>query len=207
MQLSDAGEARIRGYLFLLDRSLRTFLKREVASDAVREVESHIRERVREASPTPNERDALNRLLETLGPPHRLARAWSAELAVDEAVTTGRAWPLAKAVLALALHTAEGFAAGLALLIGYLLSFAMLLILVLRPFFPGHVGIITVDGQFRGAGLEISLPPGAVVSHGWELAIGCGILGVMLLVVTHLFARAYVRRVRARRAFGREALA
>jgi uncharacterized membrane protein len=207
MQLSDAGEARIRGYLFMLDRSLRTFLRREVATDAVREVESHIRERVRETSPTPNERDALNRLLESLGPPHRLARAWSAELAVDEAVSTGRAVAIVRAVLALALQTAEGFVAGLFLLMGYLLAVAALIVCAARPFFPNHVGIVTVDGRFHGAGFELSLPPGAVLSHGWELAIGCGVFGVILLVVTHLAARAYVRRVRARRGFGRAALA
>lgn len=207
MQLSEAGEARVRGYLFLLDRSLRTFLKREVAADAVREVESHIRERLLETTATPNERDALNRLLESLGPPHRLARAWSAELAVDEAVSTGRALPTLKAVVALALSTAEGFAAGFALLTGYLLSIASLIVFAARPFFPNHVGVVTIDGRFHGAGFELSLPPGAVLSHGWELAIGCGILGLILLIVTHVSARAYVRRVRARRAFGRAALA
>lgn len=207
MQLSEAGEARIRGYLFMLDRSLRTFLKREVAADAVREVESHIRERVRETTPTPNERDALNRLLESLGPPHRLARAWSAELAVDEAVSTGRAMATVRAVLALALHTVEGFVAGLFLVMGYLIALSMLIVCAARPLFPNNVGIVTVDGRFQSAGFELSLPPGAVLSHGWELAVGCGVLGVILLVVTHLFARAYVRRVRARRAYGRAALA
>jgi uncharacterized membrane protein len=207
MQLSEAGEARVRGYLFMLDRSLRTFLKRDIAADAVREVESHIRERVRETSPTPNERDALNRLLESLGPPHRLARAWSAELAVDEAVSTGRALPTIRAVVALALNTVEGFAAGFALLSGYLLSFAALIVCLAKPIVPDHVGIVTIDGRFHSAGFEISLPPGAVISHGWELAVGCGVLGLILLIVTHLSARAYVRRVRARRAFGRAALA
>jgi len=90
MNLSEAGESRVRGYLFMLESSLRTFLRRDVAADAVREVESHIRERVRETEPMPNERDALNQLLEALGPPHRLARAYSAEMAVDEAVETHR---------------------------------------------------------------------------------------------------------------------
>jgi uncharacterized membrane protein len=207
MQLSEAGEARVRGYLFMLDRSLRTFLKRDIAADAVREVESHIRERVRETSPTPNERDALNRLLESLGPPHRLARAWSAELAVDEAVSSGRALPTIRAVVALALNTVEGFAAGFALLSGYLLSIAALIVCIAKPIVPDHVGIVTIDGRFHSAGFEISLPPGAVISHGWELAVGCGVLGLILLIVTHLSARAYVRRVRARRAFGRAALA
>jgi uncharacterized membrane protein len=199
MQLSEAGEARIRGYLFMLDGSLRTFLKREIAADAVREVESHIRERVRETAAVPNERDALNRLLDALGPPHRLARAYSAEMAVDEAVSTGRVWATTRAVLALAAYTTEGFFVGLGILMGYMLAVAALLVCVAKPLFPNHVGIVTVDGRFRSAGLEISLPPGAVLSHGWELAIGCGVLGLVLLVVVHLAAKSYLRRVRHRR--------
>jgi hypothetical protein len=35
MILNDKGETRIRGYLYLLDRALRTFLPREVVDDAV----------------------------------------------------------------------------------------------------------------------------------------------------------------------------
>jgi uncharacterized membrane protein len=199
MQLSEAGEARIRGYLFMLDSSLRSFLRREVATDAVREVESHIRERVRETDPLPNERDALNRLLEALGPPHRLARAYSAELAVDEAVSSGRVWPIAKAVLAVAAQTTEGFFVGIGLFCGYLIAIAALLVFIARPFFPNHVGVVWVNGRFHGAGLEFGLPPGAVLSHGWELAIGCGVLGVVMLVATHLGAKAWLRRVRRRR--------
>ena len=46
MKISEVGESRVRGYLFVLERSLRTFLPREVVADAAREVESHIRERL-----------------------------------------------------------------------------------------------------------------------------------------------------------------
>src|SRR5262249_44066934 len=46
MVLSDTGEARVHGYLFVLERSLKTFLPTEVVRDAVREIESHLRERI-----------------------------------------------------------------------------------------------------------------------------------------------------------------
>ncbi len=51
MKLSGVGESRVRGYLYVLERSLRTFLPREVVADAVREVESHIRERLDQIDP------------------------------------------------------------------------------------------------------------------------------------------------------------
>jgi uncharacterized membrane protein len=207
MQLSEAGEARVRGYLFMLESSLRTFLRRETAADAVREVESHIRERVRDTSAVPNERDALNRLLEAMAPPHRLARAYSAELAVDEAVASGHALATVKAVLALAFHTTEGFIAGFLILMGYLVGAVSLLVLALKPLFPNNVGIFTVDGRFHGAGAQFPLPVGAVVSHGWEVALACSALGIVLLLTTHVAARSYLRRVRRRRELRREALA
>jgi uncharacterized membrane protein len=207
MNLSEAGESRVRGYLFLLDKSLRTFLRRDVAADAVREVESHIRERVRETEPMPNERDALNRLLEALGPPHRLARAYSTEMAVDEAVITGRLIASARAILALAFYTTEGFFIGVALLCGYLMSVAFLLVAILKPIFPDNVGVFTRNGEFRGSGFEINLPPGTVVSHGWWLALFGVIFGSLLLWLTHRGMKAYLTRVRQRRQAAREWMA
>jgi uncharacterized membrane protein len=199
MTLSEAGESRIRGYLYMLETSLRGSHKREFVADAVREVESHILERVREAEPMPNERDALNRLLEALGPPHRLARAYVAEMAVDEAVSTGRLGATARAIAVLALQTTEGFFAGVALLMGYLLSIGALLVAVAKPIFPNNVGIRTVNGEFRGAGWELTVPPGAVISHGWWLALFCLVFGLAVLWLTHRGTRRYLARVRQRR--------
>ena len=63
MKLTETGEARIRGYLFLLGRSLRASLPRPVAVDALAELESHIRERLAQAEPLPNEEAAVERVL------------------------------------------------------------------------------------------------------------------------------------------------
>jgi HAAS len=202
MNLSADGEKRIRGYLFMLESSLRAFLKREVVADAVREVESHIRERVRETEPMPNERDALERVLEAIGPPHRLARAYSAELAVGEAVSSGRLWPTVRAVFALALNTAEGFLVGVALLCGNLLSVACLLVALAKPIFPDNVGIRWVNGEFRGAGWELFLEPGTVVTHGWWVAGICAVVGILLFWLTLRGTRRYLLRASARRARG-----
>jgi uncharacterized membrane protein len=199
MNLSADGESRIRGYLFMLESSLRKFLKRDVVADAVREVESHVRERVRETEPMPNERDALNRLLDEIGPPHRLARAYSAELAVDEAVSSGRLWPTVRAVFALALNTIEGFFVGVGLLCGYLMAAACVLVALAKPIFPDNVGVRWVNGELRGAGLEFPIEPGTVVTHGWWVAGICAVLGVLLLWLMNRGTRRYVTRVGARR--------
>jgi hypothetical protein len=199
MNLSDPGESRIRGYLFMLETSLRTFLRRDVVADAVREVESHIRERVRETEPMPNERDALNRLLDALGPPHRLARAYSAELAVDEAVSSGRFVATVRAIFVLASHTTEGFVVGVVLFSGYLLSVGCLLVALMKPIFPDNVGVRWMNGEFRGAGWELVVPPDMVVTHGWWLMGICAVGGSILVWLTHRGTRRYLRRVGERR--------
>ena len=78
MILSEAGESRVRGYLFVLDRSLNIRLPRDVGRDAVREIESHIRERIGAVAAGSDERATLETILDELGPPLRVARAYSA---------------------------------------------------------------------------------------------------------------------------------
>jgi hypothetical protein len=75
VNLTETGESRINGYLFVLQRSLKTFLPPDIVSDAVREIESHLRDRVLSADGAPNERDALEKILAELGPPLRVQRS------------------------------------------------------------------------------------------------------------------------------------
>ena len=83
MKLTDVGESRVNGYLFVLERSLKTFLPTDVVRDAVREIESHLRERIAASDGSPNEREALERILKELGPPLQVAKAYSAERAAN----------------------------------------------------------------------------------------------------------------------------
>ena len=125
MKISEVGESRIRGYLFVLERSLRTFLPREVVADAAREVESHIRERldqIVQTTPLPDERANVERVLRELGPPLKVAQAYSLEMTVDEAVATGRVIPMARAFLHVATTTVGGFLAAVIVLWGYAAS-------------------------------------------------------------------------------------
>ncbi len=199
MTLSDAGEARIRGYLFMLESSLRTFVASEMATDVAREIESHIRERARESSALPNERDALERLLREFGTSHRIAQAYSIELAVEEAVSTGRLGATARAIYSLAVNTVQGFFVGLGVLVGYMVGVAALLVALLKPIFPNNVGVLFTDGEFRGIGAQFWLPPNSEARFGWIVAAACAVGGSVLLVLTRRLARAYLERVRERR--------
>jgi len=199
MQLTETGESRINGYLFVLQRSLDTFLPRDVVRDVVREIESHLRERILAADGSPDERAALERILAELGSPLHVAQAYSAERTIDEAVATGRIVPMARAVGHLASTTVTGYFAALGLLIGYLTAFAFLAIAVLKPIFPNNVGVQYVRGFPVGLGAHFPLEPGVELHGGYALipvALACGLA---IFVGTHRGARRFLSRWRNRR--------
>ena len=93
MNLTETGESRINGYLFVLERSLRRLPPvRRRARRGARNRIAPARARAA-ADGAPNEREALEKILAELGPPLRVAQAYSAERTIDEAVATGRFVP------------------------------------------------------------------------------------------------------------------
>ena len=199
MTLSETGESRVRGYLYLLDRSLRASVGAGLAADAVREVESHIRERVAESPGEPNEREALEVILTRLGPPGTVARAYSLEMIMDEAAIGGRV----VAVLRSLFHTAAtsgGFLTAFLLFTGYAMGASGIAIAVLKPIFPRNVGI-WIDGGLK-IGAQFPAPAGVEPLGGyWIIPIFLAV-GLTILVATHRLARTWIesRRERLREA-------
>jgi uncharacterized membrane protein len=199
MNLSETGEARVRGYLFVLGQSLKSFLPRAVVMDAVQELESHIRERIAEVEPEPDERTALERVLQEIGMPQRVAQAYSAEITIEEAITTGRVAPTLRAFWNLATTSLLGFFPALGLLLGYLLGFGSLVTALMKPIFPNNTGVLVVDGVPKGFGVFSPLPPGGEVWGGyWIMPIMIAI-GLAVLILTQRFATAFLVWWRARR--------
>jgi uncharacterized membrane protein len=198
MNLTGVGESRINGYLYVLERSLKTFLPPDVARDAVREIESHVRERVAAADDAPNERAALERILDELGPPLRVAQAYSAERTIDEAVTTGRFVPILRAIWHVATTTVGGFLTALALFVGYVTSFAFFAIALLKVIFPANVGIQFVRGF--PVGLSAHFPLGDADLRGgyWVIPLAL-FFGLGIFVATHRGARKFLAWWRNRR--------
>ena len=199
MQLTDTGESRVNGYLFVLERSLKTFLPADVVRDAVREIDSHLRERIAAADSAPNERVALEQILSELGPPLRVAQAYSAERTVEEAVATGRFVPMIRAVSHLAVSTVWGFFLAFWLFICYVISFAFFAIAILKPIFPNNVGIQFVHGFPVGMGVHIPLEPGVQLGGGYWVIPFAAACGLGIFVGTHRGARRALARWRDRR--------
>jgi len=143
--LSDTGTSRVNGYLFVLERSLAPVLPRESVRDVVREIDSHLRDRISAAEAVPDERMMLEKILAELGPPQRVAQAYSVERTVDEAIVTGKLWAIARAVWHVAMSGVFGFLAGLGLFVGYFAGAIFVILAVLKPIFPDNVGIWAGD--------------------------------------------------------------
>ncbi|MCX6545222.1 MAG: hypothetical protein NTV05_12540 [Acidobacteria bacterium] len=206
MTLTEVGESRVNGYLFILDRSLRSFLPREIASDAVREVASHIRERCDQAEAAPDERAAIERVLAELGPPLRVAQAYSHEMTLDEAVTTGRFVPMARALWHSATSSVVGFGWAILVFTGWSMGVSLLAMAVLKPVFPNNIGFFTLNGQPRGFGMEFALPPGTEAHGGYWLMPVALVAGLGVLVVTQRLSRRILLWMRARKPSARIAL-
>jgi amino acid transporter len=201
MILSETGEARVNGYLFVLERSLKTFLPVDVVRDAVREIESHLRERVAAADGAPNERASIEQILAELGPPLRVAQAYSAERTIDEAIATGRFVPMFHAMWHLAVSTLTGFGAALGIFAGFLISFAFLAIAVMKPLFPDNVGLWVHDETGIPHDLGIRFPAPAdehIVLGYWIIPIAL-VLGMVVLVMTYRGTKRYLSWWRNRR--------
>jgi uncharacterized membrane protein len=192
MTLTPTGESRVNGYLFVLERSLKTFLPADVVRDAVREIESHLRERIAAVDGGPDERAALERILAELGPPLRVAQAYSTERTIEEAVTTGRFVPILRAIWHLAATTVLGFFAGLAVFLGYLISFLCFLVALLKPFFPQNVGVQFVRGIPVGFAAQFPVAPGVDIRGGYWVIPAAAFTGLVLFVLTHRGARWYL---------------
>ena len=116
----------MNGYLFVFERSLASRLPGDAVREAVREIESHVLERVAQADPALDPRESLEKILSDLGSPQRVAEAYSLGRTVDDAVVTGRLVPFARAIGRIAMSTVGGFFSAIALFVGYTIGVAFL---------------------------------------------------------------------------------
>jgi len=203
MTLSQTGESRVRGYLYVLERSLRASVSRQLAADAVREVESHIRERVAESGGMPNEREALEEILRRFGSPSTVARAYSLEIILEEAEIGGRLVAVLRSLFHAALTGLGAFLTAFLLFAGYAIGVGFIAIAALKPVFPDNVGLWLHDGVSLGA--RFPAPAGVSPLGGYWVVPVCLLAGLSLLIVTHRLARRWIARVRERAGLRRAA--
>jgi hypothetical protein len=181
------------------------FLPHDVVRDAVREIESHLRERIAVVDAEPDERFALEPILAELGPPLRVAQAYSSERTVDEAVVTGRILSVLSALWRVTAGTMVGFSVALAVSVGYSMGASFLLLAIMKPIFPENEGFWAdnAGGFQRDLAMKVPAPAHQHDVAGYWLIPVCLILGILLLRVTHGFARRFLTRWRERRSLAK----
>ena len=190
MQLSETSESRVRGYLYVLERSLRIFLPELQALDATKEVESHIRDRVAETDAVPDERVALERVLGELGPPLTVARAYSVEMSAMEAVTTGRVIAVVRSLVRVAATGVGWFFGSILAFVGYTTGLAFLALAVMKPVYPQNIGLWVINGIPGDFGAQFPPPPGGYLVGGfWTIIIVSSAIGITILLGTHIAVR------------------
>jgi hypothetical protein len=205
VKLSESGESRVNGYLFVLERSLLTFLPRETARDAVREIDSHLRDRIAAAPAVPDERAALEKILSELGPPLRVAQAYSVERVVDEAVVTGRIAAILRAVWHVAMSGILGFFVGFLVFSGYTIGGGLVILGMMKPIFPDNIGFWVPDDPAAVAfdlAWRLGAGPGVRHEHlvgGYWVIPTCFAAGFLLLFASHRGARKFLGWWRRRR--------
>jgi uncharacterized membrane protein len=200
MQLTDTGESRVNGYLFVLERSLKTFLPHDIVHDAVREIESHLRERIATVDAVPDERFALETILAELGPPLRVAQAYSAERTIDEAVITQRFVPMLRAIGHVAGKTMIGFWVFFGVSVGYTLGVALIVLAAMKPIFPDNVGlwVYNASGIPHDMGMRFPAPPDEHIVGGYWIIPICLVFGLLSIVWTNRLLLKFLRRWRKR---------
>lgn len=206
MTLSETGQSRVNGYLFVLERSLVAVLPRDVARDAVREIDSHLRDRIAAAAATTDERASLEKILSELGPPQRVAQAYSVERTFEEAVVTGKLFAIVRAVSHVAMSGISGFFAALGVFIGYAIGAAFSILGIMKPIFPDNIGFwVNDNGPLYGFDLSWRMGVGPGVRHehlagGYWVVPICLVTGFGLIFFTHRGARKFLAWWRKRRA-------
>lgn len=118
-------------------------------------------------------------VLARLGPPEALAETYRTERLLSEAVRTSAPGAILSALLRWALLGVGGFFGSLALFFCYAMAFALVAIGLLKPIFPGNVGLWPSSHSF---GALWPRPAGPEVLGYWIIPVTLG-TGVLLYVL------------------------
>ena len=185
----------IGNYLSELRRNLEpaTLDERE---EILREIQAHIRDASEQGT-------SAGEVLARLGPPEELAAQYREGLLIRRASRSFSPLTLLCAAARVATKGAAGIVVFIAGLLGYVLGIGLMVGALLKPFFPGHIGVFVSESTSSQA--QIMQPDPQVVqtitatsarSHEilgiWVIPVFL-VLGALALLATTLLIRAVLR--------------
>ncbi len=186
-------ESEIRRYTARLRRSLGSLQVREV-DDIVLEIEGHIAERLTGVEDRPA---VAAEVFEALGDPEELAARYLTESVLAQGRASQSPLELLKALQRWAMEGIFGLVVFLVGILGYGLATALVVVAVLKPFYPHHVGLWSRPPDLLAFGF-VSGPPAAQyeVLGWWIIPIGL-VVGCLLWLGMTRFLGSLLRRYRA----------
>ncbi|MCP4205399.1 MAG: hypothetical protein GY769_26100, partial [bacterium] len=167
-------ETRIGQYTARLRRALGTLQAGEV-DDIVLEIQSHIAERLADSA---DPAAAAVEVLEALGDPEELAAEYQTEALLARGRSSQSPLALMRAAQRWAMEGLFGLTMFLAGILGYSLAAALVLVAVLKPFFPLHIGLWRDPPDLLALGFVSGPPDAQFELLGWwiipvGLVTGC----------------------------------
>jgi uncharacterized membrane protein len=172
-------DSNIERYFEALKHELRD-LPSPRMEEIVRELRSHVRDRLAEGESTP---DAAQRVLEALGRPEEIAGEYRVELLLSQARETTRPWVLLAGTMGWAKHRLRGAVVFVFISLCYLTAVVLLACAVMKPVLPGNVGlwlgtsqlvvgsVDTTPARPRVVGLVLGFsPPSLIVGRPGQIA-------------------------------------
>ena len=191
-------------YLRQVRSGLRSLPETEV-TDILAELRSHIMECT--AGGAHGSVATVDAVLEALGRADEVASQYLTENSLAAAASSRSPWLVLRSLFQWATASAAGFVVLILSLTGYLLGLPMIVMALIKPFAPGHVGL-WVDMHSPHHSVFFGIPydpqPGQEML-GWWLVPVCLVLGIAVLVATlqfDLWCLRHYQRYLARRRFG-----
>jgi len=187
------GSPQLDAYLEQVRRQLRG-LPRPEAEETVRELRSHVLDRTSgDLSPA-----SLQPALAALGDPGDLARLNATARVAARGAHSRSPWTIFATIARLARISLGGACALFVSLFGYMIAGAWILAAVVKPFWPGHVGLWRLkdahDAYAFSLGVVSKAPAAVELLGWWIIPIGL-VVGPAVGFCTFLYGRWSLRRL------------
>lgn len=183
-------QGQVDSYLIKLRRALGG-LPADDIEEIVRELRGHIAERAAETDSERRDTMPVEQILRRLGTPEHIGSLYIADAMVARARATFSPMLIIRATTRWARTTVVGFLAFVVGFAGYALGLALVACAVLKPFFPGYIGL-WISRRAVNLGFEVPTPHARELLGWWIIPYGL-VVGAAFLLGTTAFLRWMLR--------------
>ena len=177
----------VQTYLDKLRGELKKLPEKE-KEEILLEIKGHIEERIAQGK-------ELSEIFKKLGEPSSFAQEFITQSFLSQGIATKSVPLILKGMLRWGITTLTGFFFGLLFFSLYLLSLGLVVVALLKPFFPQEIGLFVKDGNFWGWGYEKGVQNISNTNDilGYAFILIALIIGVLIFLVTTWFLKRVIK--------------